>query len=78
MWSTTPRLVFRRLLGAVVVGVALAATSGCTVPVDAVAGISVTGDGHLLSFSGWGRCGDGQVGGSEAAVDQVGLELDSA
>ncbi|WP_254667958.1 hypothetical protein [Streptomyces griseus] len=29
-------------------GAALAATSGCTVPVDAVAGISVTGDGHLL------------------------------
>jgi hypothetical protein len=28
--------------------VALAATSGCTVPVDAVTGISVTGDGHLL------------------------------
>ncbi|GGJ06374.1 hypothetical protein GCM10010121_016030 [Streptomyces brasiliensis] len=40
--------MFRRFVGAVVVGVALAATSGCTVPVDAVAGISVTGDGHLL------------------------------
>ncbi|MFE6497573.1 hypothetical protein [Streptomyces sp. NPDC057748] len=26
----------------------MATTSGCTVPVDAVAGISVTGDGHLL------------------------------
>jgi hypothetical protein len=48
MWSTTPRPVFRRFVGAVVVGVALAATSGCTVPIDAVAGISVTGDGHLL------------------------------
>lgn len=48
MWSTTSRSVFRRFVGAVAVGVALAATSGCTVPVDAVAGISVTADGHLL------------------------------
>ncbi|MEW2486604.1 hypothetical protein [Streptomyces sp. NPDC048411] len=48
MWSTTSRPVFRRFVGAVAVGVALAATSGCTVPVDTVAGISVTGDGHLL------------------------------
>ncbi|MFF0086956.1 hypothetical protein ACFYR1_45935 [Streptomyces canus] len=48
MWSTTPRPGFRRFVGAVGIGVALAATSGCTVPVDAVAGISVTGDGHLL------------------------------
>jgi len=48
MQSTFSRPVFRRLVGAVVAGVALTATSGCTVPVDAVAGISVTGDGHLL------------------------------
>jgi hypothetical protein len=48
MWSTTSRPVFRRFVGAVAAGVALAATSGCTVPVDAVAGISVTADGHLL------------------------------
>lgn len=48
MWSTASRPVFRRFVSAVVVGVALAATSGCTVPVDAVAGISVTDDGHLL------------------------------
>lgn len=48
MRSTTSRPVFRRFSGAIAVGVALAATSGCTVPVDAVAGISVTGDGHLL------------------------------
>lgn len=48
MWSITSRPVFRRFVAALVVGVALAATSGCTVPVDAVAGISVTGDGHLL------------------------------
>ncbi|MFF7976614.1 hypothetical protein [Streptomyces sp. NPDC007905] len=48
MWSTTSRPALRRFVGAVAIGVALAATSGCTVPVDAVAGISVTGDGHLL------------------------------
>lgn len=48
MWSTTSRPVFRRAVGAVAAGVGLAATSGCTVPVDAVAGISVTADGHLL------------------------------
>ncbi|MEU9974142.1 hypothetical protein [Streptomyces sp. NPDC051014] len=48
MWSTTPRPMFGRFVGAVVIGVALAATSGCTVPIDAVAGISVTDDGHLL------------------------------
>ncbi|MFD8507983.1 hypothetical protein ACFV2L_35430 [Streptomyces sp. NPDC059687] len=48
MWSTTSRSVFRRFVGAVAVGVALAATSGCTVPVDAVASISVAADGHLL------------------------------
>ncbi|MGY4925495.1 hypothetical protein [Streptomyces sp. 900105755] len=44
----TSRPVFRRFVGAVVAGVALAATSGCTVPVDAVAGVSVTVDGRLL------------------------------
>ncbi|MDH6612453.1 hypothetical protein M2164_008088 [Streptomyces sp. SAI-208] len=48
MWSTASRPAFRRLVGVLSVGVALAATSGCTVPVDAVAGISVTEDGHLL------------------------------
>ncbi|MEU6379206.1 hypothetical protein [Streptomyces sp. NPDC046909] len=48
MWSIISRPVFRRFVGAVAVGAALAAISGCTVPVDAVAGISVTGDGHLL------------------------------
>ncbi|MFE7402341.1 hypothetical protein [Streptomyces sp. NPDC057557] len=48
MWSTASRPVFRRFIGAAAAGVALATTSGCTVPVDAVAGISVTGDGHLL------------------------------
>lgn len=43
LWRTT-----RRLLTAVVAGVVLAGVSGCTVPVDAVAGISVTDDGRLL------------------------------
>ncbi|MGX1541770.1 hypothetical protein [Streptomyces adustus] len=42
------RPVFRRLAGAVTVGLALAATSGCGAPVDAVAGVSVTADGRLL------------------------------
>ncbi|MGW3330535.1 hypothetical protein ACWDF9_08335 [Streptomyces rubiginosohelvolus] len=32
----------------VAVGMGLAATSGCSVPIAAVAGISVTADGHLL------------------------------
>jgi hypothetical protein len=40
--------VVRRFVGAVAVGATLIATSGCTVPVDAVAGISVTRDGHLV------------------------------
>ncbi|MFF3691052.1 hypothetical protein [Streptomyces sp. NPDC002187] len=48
MWSTTSRPMFRRFVGAVAAGLALLATSGCTVPVDAVAGISVTADGRLL------------------------------
>ncbi|MEU7967442.1 hypothetical protein AB0D09_28875 [Streptomyces sp. NPDC049097] len=48
MWSTTSRSVSRRFIGAVAIGVALAATSGCTAPDDAVAGIAVTADGHLL------------------------------
>lgn len=48
MWSATARSVFRRLVGAAAVCGGLAATAGCTVPVDAVAGISVTDDGRLL------------------------------
>ncbi|MFJ9682924.1 hypothetical protein ACIRP2_33490 [Streptomyces sp. NPDC101194] len=48
MQSTVSRPVFRRFVGAFAAGAALAATSGCTVPVDAVTGISVTRDGHLL------------------------------
>ncbi|MEH0447887.1 MULTISPECIES: hypothetical protein [unclassified Streptomyces] len=46
--TTSPRRRTRRLLAAVAAGVALAGVSGCTVPVDAVAGISVTDDGRLL------------------------------
>jgi hypothetical protein len=46
--ATVSRAGLRRFAGLVAVGVALAATSGCTVPVDAVAGISVTEDGRLL------------------------------
>ncbi|MCX5294151.1 MULTISPECIES: hypothetical protein [unclassified Streptomyces] len=48
MWSITSPPVFRRFAGAVTAGLALAATSGCTVPIDAVAGISVTADDRLL------------------------------
>ncbi|MFI0539369.1 hypothetical protein ACH3VS_10835 [Streptomyces sp. WSLK1-3] len=48
MWSITSRPVSRRLAAALAVAAGLAAVSGCTVPVDAVTGISVTGDGHLL------------------------------
>ncbi|MGW2639902.1 hypothetical protein [Streptomyces sp. NPDC001348] len=48
MPSTVPWPVFRRFAGAVAACVALTAASGCTVPVDAVAGISVSADGRLL------------------------------
>ncbi|MER6290282.1 hypothetical protein [Streptomyces sviceus] len=48
MWSITSRRVSRRLAAVLATGAGLAVTSGCTVPVDAVTGISVTGDGHLL------------------------------
>ncbi|MER5472012.1 hypothetical protein ABZX90_25355 [Streptomyces sp. NPDC002935] len=48
MQSIVSRPVLRRFVGVVAVGAALAAASGCTVPIDAVAGISVTADGHLL------------------------------
>ncbi|GLW69378.1 hypothetical protein Kpho02_16770 [Kitasatospora phosalacinea] len=41
------RTLRRTALAAAALAV-LAATSGCTVPVDAVAGIAVTEDGHLL------------------------------
>ncbi|CAM5654785.1 hypothetical protein SAVIM40S_03111 [Streptomyces avidinii] len=33
---------------------------------------------QLLRFSGWGRWCEGQAGGGEAAVDEVGPELDSS
>lgn len=44
-WPMVPRFV-----GAFAACAALAATSGCTVPVDAVAGISVTDDGRLVGL----------------------------
>ncbi|MFF7974987.1 hypothetical protein [Streptomyces sp. NPDC007905] len=48
MQSTVSKPLFRRFVATVAAGAALATTTGCTVPVDAVPGISVTGDGHLL------------------------------
>ncbi|MFE1795635.1 hypothetical protein ACFW9L_05655 [Streptomyces sp. NPDC059517] len=48
MRSMGARSVGRRLVGAGAACVALAAASGCTAPVDAVAGVSVTADGRLL------------------------------
>ncbi|MGW1713569.1 hypothetical protein [Streptomyces sp. NPDC002156] len=48
MHSTISWPLVRRLVGAIVACAALTATSGCTAPVDAVAGISVTADGQLL------------------------------
>ncbi|MER6976801.1 hypothetical protein [Streptomyces carpinensis] len=71
MWSTTSRRVFRRFVGVVAIGVALAATSGCTVPVDAVAGISVTGDGHLLGVMM--VCGH-QIDGATLYVDSADVD----
>lgn len=48
-WTTSWRgPIAQRFTGALAACAALAATSGCTVPVDAVAGISVTEDGHLV------------------------------
>ncbi|MFI7400568.1 hypothetical protein ACIBW9_08770 [Streptomyces sp. NPDC049541] len=66
MWSTTSRQVLRRFVGAVAFGAALAASSGCTVPPDAVAGISVTADGHLLGVMM--VCGH-QIDGATLSVD---------
>ncbi|MFH8938374.1 hypothetical protein [Streptomyces griseosporeus] len=48
MRTTVPWAGLRRFVGLVAAGTALAAASACTVPVDAVAGISVTEDGRLL------------------------------
>ncbi|MFD3537284.1 IS110 family transposase [Streptomyces sp. NPDC058664] len=43
-----------------------------------IPGLDLTNTGPLLRFSRWGRWGDSQTCGGEAAVDQVGSELDSA
>ncbi|MDK1472051.1 hypothetical protein QNO07_01170 [Streptomyces sp. 549] len=48
MRQTISRPVFRRLAGGIAACLTLTASSGCSVPVDGVAGISVTSDGHLL------------------------------
>jgi hypothetical protein len=48
MRSTISQPAFRRFITTVAVGAALATTSGCGVPADAVTGISVTDDGRLL------------------------------
>ncbi|MFK4221713.1 hypothetical protein [Streptomyces sp. NPDC019890] len=71
MQSTVSRPVFRRFVGALAVGVALAATSGCTAPVDAVAGISVTADGHLLGVMM--VCGH-QIDGATLYVDSTDVD----
>ncbi|MDQ0681241.1 hypothetical protein QF032_000233 [Streptomyces achromogenes] len=46
--ESTRRRATRRTLIAVAACVAMTGVSGCTVPIDAVAGISVTDDGRLL------------------------------
>ncbi|GAA3854649.1 hypothetical protein GCM10023084_06020 [Streptomyces lacrimifluminis] len=48
MQPTVSYSLVQRVVGAFAACAALAATSGCTVPVDAVTGISVTDDGHLV------------------------------
>ncbi|MCX4788938.1 MULTISPECIES: hypothetical protein [unclassified Streptomyces] len=68
MQSTVSWPAFRRFAGAVAAGVALTASSGCTVSVDAVAGISVTGDGHLLGVMM--VCGH-QIDGATLYVDST-------
>ncbi|WP_249938367.1 hypothetical protein [Streptomyces mirabilis] len=69
--STVSWPVFRRFVGAFAAGVALAATSGCTVAVDAVAGISVTDDGHLLGVMM--VCGH-QIDGATLYVDSTDVD----
>lgn len=71
MKSTVLRPVLRRFVGAVAAGVALAATSGCTVPIDAVAGISVTDDGQLLGVMM--VCGH-QIDGASLYVDSADVD----
>lgn len=73
MQPTVSWRVFRRFVGVVATGVALAATSGCTVPVDAVAGISVTRDGHPLGLMM--VCGH-RIDGASLYVDSA--DVDSA
>lgn len=69
--STVSWPVFRRFVCACAAGVALAATSGCTVPADAVAGISVTDDGRLLGVMM--VCGH-RIDGATLYVDSPGVD----
>lgn len=48
MRSNVSRSAFRRVVGIVAASLAVTVSTGCSVPVDAVAGISVSDDGHLL------------------------------
>ncbi|MFF0131754.1 hypothetical protein ACFYTG_39605 [Streptomyces mirabilis] len=68
MRSTISRPELRRFVGIIAVGLTLIATSGCTVPADAVAGISVTDDGHLLGVMM--VCGH-QIDGATLYVDSA-------
>lgn len=71
MQSTVSWPVFRRFVCAFAAGVALAATSGGTVPADAVAGISVTDDGCLLGVMM--VCGH-RIDGATLYVDSPGVD----
>jgi hypothetical protein len=71
MRSIVPPPVFRRVVGLVMAGLALSATAGCTVPIDAVAGISVTEDGHLLGVMM--VCGH-QIDGATLYVDSADVD----
>ncbi|MFJ8111993.1 hypothetical protein [Streptomyces sp. NPDC096132] len=62
-------------MAAVVVGAALTTTSGCTVPEDAVAGISVTADGRLLGVMM--VCGH-QIDGATLYVTDADVDDDEA
>ncbi|MFI6435243.1 hypothetical protein [Streptomyces sp. NPDC050759] len=66
MLSNVSRPAFRRVVGIVAAGLAVAASTGCSVPVDAVAGISVSDDGHLLGVMM--VCGH-QIDGATVYVD---------
>ncbi|MEU0720517.1 hypothetical protein ABZ498_25460 [Streptomyces lavendulocolor] len=66
MRSNASRPAFRRVIGIIVAGLAVTASTGFSVPVDAVAGISVSDDGHLLGVMM--VCGH-QIDGATVYVD---------